>query len=361
MFGELVGLDVDLGLDKVAESAAAAIPDAISQGTSYVPDYSSLFSFGVDKGSGSSGLRLAAESVAPAASAATPSAGGGGWGDWLKSWVSPIGDVAKAVLPIAAIGAAGLGVKNAMGARDRLDRTEPVIREAQKTQLEAARTGQELAPAAAALSPQVAAVAPRQGELAQIVQTAVAPRQAERAATIDRTIAAPSVDYATQLLASARAGQLPASYESEIDLWKQGALQKARDYLARSGQGDSSAMVTWENYIEGQASTMRAERLRQIEDTALKMLGMGRESYGTAGSLTESESRIYGTAGNLNESEARILQGAAQPIGVAGNVLAGSAGAAQAAGNSAIREEEDIESLIARANAQLFNLASRPA
>src|SRR3990172_6088418 len=154
--------------------------------------------------------------AAPAAAAAPASSGG--WWDSLKSFLAPVGEglqaaggVAKAVSPLVNL------ATGAKGAQQLAEQTK-IARESQ-------RTGQRMAEGAAGA-------------------------------------AAPLVGYGKEQLALVEAGKLPESIESEIALWIQGAKQRARDFYARIGQGDSDTLRTMEDLIDQRAISMRAAALQ---------------------------------------------------------------------------------------------------
>src|SRR5439155_17669391 len=145
-------------------------------------------------------------------------------------------------------------------------------------------------------------------EKAQKVQAESA-RQAEQAAQ-------PAAAFGTEELAKASAGQVPGPIQAQIDEWMQAAKQKAMDYAARSGQGDSTMLTTWLSWIEQQGQAMKAAALEQEQQLGL------------------------------------------QGIQTAEAGLAGAAGAAGGAERSATGEVNALDSLIASANKQLAALSA---
>src|SRR5439155_1014017 len=75
--------------------------------------------------------------------------------------------------------------------------------------------------------------------------------------------AAPLTQFGTHQLQLAEAGQLPPAIQAQIDQWVQGAKQKAADYAARSGQGDSMMLTEWLSWIEEQGKAMAASYLQE--------------------------------------------------------------------------------------------------
>ena len=172
--------------------------------------------------------------AAPAAAAAAP-ASSGGWWDSLKSFLTPVGEglqaaggVAKAVSPLVNLATGAMGIYGGVKGAQQLAEQTKIARESQ-------RTGQGMAEGAAGA-------------------------------------AAPLVGYGKEQLALVEAGKLPESIESEIALWIQGAKQRARDFYARIGQGDSDTLRTMEDLIDQRAISMRAAAL---QDQARLVRGRG--------------------------------------------------------------------------------------
>src|SRR3970282_507390 len=161
--------------------------------------------------------------AAPAAAAAPASSGG--WGDSLKSFLAPVGEglqaaggVAKAVSPLVNLATSAMGIYGGVKGAQQLAEQTKIARESQ-------RRGQRMpeGPAGAA---------------------------------------APLGGYGKEQLALVEAGKLPESIESEIALWIQGAKQRARDFYARIGQGDSDTLRTMEDLIDQRAISVRAAALQ---------------------------------------------------------------------------------------------------
>lgn len=215
MFGELLNLDfsglADLGssvADTVGSVATSGADVLRSAGTDY---WSNIFQ------------------NAPGA-AETGGSVLSGLGDVARSVGSGVADFAKGVLPVAQVGAAGLGAVSSIQAAKQA---------AEQTRV--ARAGQQMA---------------------------------ERAL-------APMTAFGEDAIARAQAGEIPEAQQAEIDQWAAAAKQQARDYLARAGQGDSSALRDWEDWIDARAVAMRNTALQGITSQGLDALG-GAASGGTA-------------------------------------------------------------------------------
>ena len=185
--------------------------------------------------------------AAPAAAAAAPASSGGGW-DSLKSFLTPVGEglqaaggVAKAVSPLVNLATGAMGIYGGVKGAQQLAEQTKIARESQ-------RTGQRMAEGAAGA-------------------------------------AAPLVGYGKEQLALVEAGKLPESIESEIALWIQGAKQRARDFYARIGQGDSDTLRTMEDLIDQRAISMRAAALQDQARLGIGSLSSGAGAYGTGGGI----------------------------------------------------------------------------
>src|SRR3972149_2561704 len=95
----------------------------------------------------------------------------------------------------------------------------------------------------------------------------------------------PVVGYGKEQLALVEAGKLPESIESEIALWIQGAKQRARDFYARIGQGDSGTLRPMEDLIDQRAISMRAAALQDQARLGIGSLSSGAGAYGTGGGI----------------------------------------------------------------------------
>ncbi|TMD08287.1 MAG: hypothetical protein E6J01_03885 [Chloroflexi bacterium] len=192
--------------------------------------------------------------------------------DTGKGMLADFAGVAKSALPWINLGATGLGAVSTLRASEAAGRQAHTAEKAQKVQAESARQAQQVAQPAAA--------------------------------------------FGQQELSQAAAGQVPGPIQAQIDEWAQAAKQKAMDYAARSGQGDSTMLTTWLSWIDKQAQSMKAAALEQEQQLGL------------------------------------------QGIQTAEAGLAGAAGAAGGAERSATGEVNALDSLIASANKQLAALSA---
>ena len=202
---------------------------------------------------------------------------GGNW--WDSAWSGAekagkgFGSFAKAVLPFAQIGTAGMGIYSGIQAGRQAGKQAEIAERAADTQ--------------------------------------------ERLAGQAEAAAAPVRQFSAEQLALAQRGEVPPAIQSEIDLWKQGALARIRDYLARSGQGDSTTMAQWEAYLDQQAMGMRSSYLQQMQQQAIG-------AAGTAGGI------LQGAAAGTAQSGARAQQQGStlvDLIGAANKQLAGPSAA----------------------------------
>ncbi len=188
----------------------------------------------------------------------------GGLADVIGKGVSGFGDIAKSILPAANLGLAGLGLYEGIQGGRQLGRQTSLAEGAAK----------------------------RQSQIAGQAQAAAAPLSA----------------FSQQELQQAQAGKIDPAIQTQIDLWAQGAKQKAQQYAASSGQGQSQQLTTWLSWIDQQAEAMKAQA---IQDEQSKGIQAG---------------------------------------GTAGGILGAASGAAGGAGQTATAQQQSIESLIGQAN-----------
>lgn len=196
-----------------------------------------------------------------------------GGGDW---W-SGIGDVAKKVTPWAQLGLQGLGAAQGVYGMVRGAQQQGIQREAQRRQSEIARQQQQQA----AMSEQ------RGGE------TYGAGREA-----YDR----------------AMRGEVPSAIQQQIENWKRGAKQMAASRAAGAGQGQSSMLTQWEQWIDQQGEAMKGQWLQSQMDYYLKA---GEQSdrfsrtgvTSQAGAGTTSQQQIAGTQQEQQSLE-KLIQSA---------------------------------------------------
>lgn len=267
-----------------------------------------MFDFGLsdvsdsirDFGTGSTpGIDAVDFSNLPAVGGGAGAAGGGGGGFWsglgdvakdvsggISKVTTPLGDIAKSVLPLASLATGTMGaVAQQQGASQLADAAKQ-NRVATQNQVDASKQARDVAAGA-------------------------------------QPIANTLTQSGTSALQRAEAGQLDPAMEQGIANWKRGALQQVKDFLARSGQTDSTTMLDWERFIEEQAQTMRSQALQEM-----KNFGVG----------------TLGTAGDVIGREAGAISGAGQVAG----------GAAQ----STQQQMQGIQQLIQQANAQLAKLSA---
>jgi hypothetical protein len=145
-------------------------------------------------------------------------------------------------------------------------------------------------------------------------QTNIAKSAEQRQAGIAKeaqAAAGPVRAFGEQQLTQAAQGQIDPAIEKQIQLWIQGAKQKAQDFAARSGQGDSQQLVDWLNWIEEMGQAMRAQAIQgeqglglQAEGTAANILGVGAGAAGGAG----------GAAAGQQNSLAQLIAAANQEL-----------------------------------------------
>jgi len=141
---------------------------------------------------------------------------GGGGSSWLSSLGSGLGSAltkaAPLISPALSLGQAGLGLYSGIKGMQQGAEQNAMQKAAIKNQQ-------------------------------QVTQAALAPGQQLTAAGT----------------AALMGGRLPEGLESQLDQWKTQQLAQIRDYLAKSGQGNSSTLQQWEAYINGQVPAMRAQ------------------------------------------------------------------------------------------------------
>lgn len=228
-------------------------------------DYGDFLDPGLSEGAGLGGSLASLESL----NLGAPSSYS--WGDIASkvgSGVSSFGNFAKAAMPIAQLGLAGLGAAEGIMGANQLGKQTQIAERAAKTQQQVAGDA--------------------------------------------RAAAAPVQQFSQEELANASAGKIPAPIQSQIDLWKQAAKQQVMDYAARSGQGDSSSLTNWLMWIDKQAEAMMASSLEQEQQ-------LGIQAGGTAGGILSAAS---GAAGGAGATASNQQQGIQQLIGSANQVLA---------------------------------------
>lgn len=145
---------------------------------------------------------------------------------------------------------------------------------------------------------QTAATNAATGRRAQRLQENVAGQQA--------AAAAPLTEFGKKTLEASTSGPVPPAVEAEIQQMLQGWIQKARDFAARSGQGDSLMLSQWENYLQGQAETLRQKWREEQQGLGIQSLSQGANALGGAGSTagniqTGAQSQGAATAALISE------------------------------------------------------------
>lgn len=191
----------------------------------------------------------------------------------VRSGISTLGGVAKEILPAAQLGAGVMGAVTSARAAGEMGEQAKIARRGQELQTQMAR------------------------------ETAGA--------------AAPLTQFGARELGRAEAGQLPPAIEQQIELWVQGSKQKAHDYLARAGQGESSTLEAWDAWIEQQAIAMRAQALQEQERIGISSLGAGAGALGGAGA--QAGAVTAGAEGQMQGLEQLIAQANAQLAQLAGS------------------------------------------
>ena len=172
---------------------------------------------------------------------ATASSGSNALSDWWNSdnKMGSLSNIAKEVLPIAQLGMAGLGAAQGIYGAIQSGKQGQIVSQAQK----------------------------RQGQIAESQQGAA--KQAQ-------DYASPIFQGGADATARALRGEVPGGVEAQIQEWRRGALQLARDQMARSGGGSSSQLASWEAWIERQATSMRGAWIKDQLDYGLKSADTGR-------------------------------------------------------------------------------------
>ena len=236
--------------------------------------FGNLFGRGADAARGFSAADIAAGAAEGAPAATAAAAPAWSFADVAKSaWepvqtgLSALGGVAKAVLPAVQVGTGVMGGIQSYRAGEQLAEQGKRAKESQQLQQEMTR-------------------------------------QAAGAAQ-------PVTQFGAEQLALAQQGQLPAPIEEQINLWKTGAIQKARDYLARIGQGDSKALLDWESWIGQQAVAMRAQALQDMQRLGVTALtGAASQAGAGAESAERQAANLEQLISQANQEILRLAGGA---------------------------------------------------
>lgn len=225
-FGDLVGLDFSAG---DTGGGFASLSDAIRSGGA-VP-YADISTPSV-----------------PTTQVEPPSAGGGfSFSDLAKGAKDApgtIGEFAKPILPFAQLGTVGVGMAGTIRGAETAAQQARIARQAQRMQ----------------------------GDVLRSQQAA----------------AAPLTQFGSESLERAGQGQIPPAIQAKIDAWLTGAKAKARDFAARSGQGDSTMLTQWESWLDQQAQAMAADYLQSQQQLGIGALQAGAGALGgAAGTATQ--------------------------------------------------------------------------
>ena len=226
-FGDLISLD--FGGGDFGDLSAATTPTPSTDPFGGGPE------FGITTGpTGGSFGGVGAGTGAPGTEQAPPTTF-----DKLSGGVQAAGGFAKNLLPFLGLGTAGVGMAAGIQGAQTSAQQARIARQAQGMQKQTL--------------------------------------QAQQAA------AAPLTAFGSNELQQAQAGQIPPAIQAKIDAWSTGAKAKARDFAARSGQGDSTMLTQWESWIDQQAQAMAADYLQQQQQLGVQSLSQGAQALSGAG------------------------------------------------------------------------------
>lgn len=191
-------------------------------------------------------------------------------GAWDKyGSLSGLGQLANQLTPIAKLGAMGLGAYNTIAGQQQLAQMTKLARQS----------------------------AQRQNQIA-----------AEQRQTAD-----PLRKFGTGEIEAVTARQLPPGMEAEIQLWVDAQKQKAAQYFAGAGQGNSSSMFQMNAWIDRQAQAMREQAFSQMAQRGTNASGTAGSIYGGAGQNYYGSGQIavnqQGGLQNLLTQAQRVLAG----------------------------------------------------
>lgn len=95
-------------------------------------------------------------------------------------------------------------------------------------------------------------------------------------------LVAPAQGAANTLLSNYSAGKLNPADQVQIDSWEQQQIAQTKDFYARSGQGDSTAMQQQVGQIQAQAQGMRSQALTGMLNSGLQAIGVAAGPVTTA-------------------------------------------------------------------------------
>lgn len=276
-------------------------------------------------------------------------------GSGVLGALDDFGKVAKTVMPVAQI-AGGIGSFIAQrDAMDQLKRRGTLQDQANRSVMENVNAARPLAAEASNVAGDIrstaAKVDPLAAGAAEIPGQLRAMNSAFQTGNIDQV-----QSYAAERLARAQRGEIPPAIQAQIDTWKTGALQVARDRLARSGQGDSSSLDSLESSIDQMAKGMAAKFLQDEEKQALAAFDQARAGVATAGAMYGTEGAQYGNAANIYGSEVNDQARAGEVLGIGGNILSNAGRTAGGVAGAQQNDAAQIAQLIAAAQQELSRL-----
>jgi hypothetical protein len=200
----------------------------------------------------------------------TPAQGGGGEGGWwsnltggLGKMLDPVASAAKAISPIAGLGAAGAGIAGSIMGMKQGGQARAAQQQAMGTQRDVSRA---VLPSATALT--------QEGAAAML------------------------------------GGPLPSGIQAQVDDFKRKSKAEINQYLSHAGIADSTMMAQWDAYIEQQA-TLYGQQLSQ------GLYGQGLQGLGVAGSgasaLSSSATQLgAGVPSSISDANKALAMLAAQ-------------------------------------------------
>lgn len=198
----------------------------------------------------------------------------GGVKDVAGDVVGGLGSFAKSVLPVAQLGATGLGIAGNLKATNAL------------------------------------------ADQAKLAQTAQAGQV--QAGTEALGLVKPVKDFGTLNLQRAENFQISPAAQAQIDEYVAGAKAQMHDYLARSGQGDSESLRLADAMIDRQALAMKQQMIDS--ETQAGLAGM---SGATAAAGAASGANTAAFQGSQSE-QAQLMQLIATANAAVGRVTAGA-------------------------------------
>lgn len=97
-----------------------------------------------------------------------------------------------------------------------------------------------------------------------------------------KAISAPAQAASATLLNNYASGKLNPADQTQIDTWERQQIAQTRDFYARSGQPDSTAMQNQIAQIQSQAQGMRSQALQGMLNSGLQAIGVASGPVQTA-------------------------------------------------------------------------------